>query len=72
MFLVPVCFYLAWLLYYITFTIILCGDYIRRNGLATMTDNFFNKPFWENLVLDNVVRKSKLIRYLRLDSEKDR
>ena len=70
MLLVPVCFYFAWLLYYVTFTIILCGDYVRRNGMATMIDNF-ETPFWHNL-LDNKWRKSRLIRLLGLDSEKDR
>ena len=70
MFIVPVCFYLAWLVCYALFTMILCGDYVRRNGMATMIDNFETK-FWHNL-LDKHWRKTKIIRLLRLDSDEKR
>ena len=36
MLIIPIAFYLAWLLCYTIFTIYLCGDYVKRNGMKTM------------------------------------
>ena len=71
MFLVPVCFYLAWLAFYVAFTMILCNDYIKRNGMITMTINF-DTPLWKNKLVDFIEKTSKLFSRLGLDTDKER
>ena len=45
MFAIPIGFYLAWLTFYVIFVLVICGKYIKRNKLVTMTHNFETK-FW--------------------------
>ena len=71
MFIVPIGFYLAWLAYYIILTIVLCGDYIKRNNMVTMQANF-TSDFWQKTVCDNTFRKMWIIRKLGLETDEHR